>query len=258
VDDTIFIVVAAAVIAVLLIALVIAVRIIRRGRRATATVVDQAFQLGEQAVQAGAARLAPMVKSSIEGLAARIEAERPSLRRVAGADGTVTMMFSDIEDSTVLNHELGDRGWVKLLKAHDKVVHDRVTAHEGEVVKEQGDGFMVAFPSSVHAVKCAIEMQRAFDSGRGRLKKTPIRVRIGIHAGKAIERKGDYYGRNIAMAARVAQSAEGGEILASEAVTELAGDTEELRFGTAREVELKGFPGSHQLVPVEWAVSDAN
>jgi class 3 adenylate cyclase len=247
VDSTILIAVAAVALVAAATAIVVAVRVTRRSRRAPKSVVEQAFEFGTAA-------LAPVVKTSIDALVARIEAERPKLPSfVTGSDDTMAILFSDIEDSTVLNHELGDRGWVRLLRAHDKIVHDRVAAHEGEIVKAQGDGFMIAFPSSAGALECAVEMQRAFDSGRGRLKKTPIRVRIGVHAGKAIARKGDYYGRNVAMAARVAQSAEGGEILASEAVKELAGGAAEVRFGEARVVELKGFPGSHQLVPVQWA-----
>src|SRR5207249_4627511 len=139
--------------------------------------------------------------------------------------------------------ELGDRGWMKVLKAHDSVVNKRVDDHGGEVVKTQGDGFMVTFQDPDGALRCAIDMQQDFAEGRGRLKKTPIRVRIGVHSGEAIARDGDVFGRNVALAARVAALAEGGEILASDAVRELTEGDADIRFGTPREVEMKGLPG---------------
>jgi adenylate cyclase len=77
-----------------------------------------------------------------------------------------------------------------------------------------------------------------------------IRVRIGIHMGSSVRRGDDLFGRNVAMAARVAGQAHGGETLLSEAVRDSLGDANDVRFGPSREVELKGLLGAHALFPV--------
>ena len=86
------------------------------------------------------------------------------------------------------------------------------------------------------------------------LAKRPngIRVRIGIHAGKSVRRGDDLFGRNVAMAARVAAYADGGQTLVSEPVREaIAGD--DISFDDGNEVELKGFSGRHRLYAVKVA-----
>jgi adenylate cyclase len=186
------------------------------------------------------------VRSSIEDLADWAEVERPDLARLA-PDGNVAIMFSDIEESTALNERIGDRAWVRLIGRHDKMIRRYVKSHQGHVVKSQGDGFMIAFADPGQAVRCSIDVQRA-------LSKRPngIRVRIGIHVGKSVRRGDDLFGRNVAMAARVAAEADGGQTLVSEPVREaVAGD--DIAFDDGNDVELKGFSGRHRL----YAVKDA-
>lgn len=188
--------------------------------------------------------LGAAVRSSIEELADWAEVERPDLARLAPG-GRVAIMFSDIEDSTALNERIGDRAWVRLIGKHDKAVRRLVERHDGYVVKSQGDGFMMAFAHPGQAVRCACDIQRS-------LSKRPndIRVRIGVHSGKSVLRGDDLFGRNVAMAARVAGQAGGGEILVSQAVHD-ALDDGDTAFGAGRDVELKGFSGTHRLFPVE-------
>ncbi|HEU5112551.1 MAG TPA: adenylate/guanylate cyclase domain-containing protein, partial [Acidimicrobiia bacterium] len=76
-------------------------------------------------------------------------------------NGTVTILFTDIEGSTQLTEQLGDEDWLTVLRAHNKVVRDQVKDHAGFEVKSQGDGFMLAFPSAKEALRCAIGIQRA-------------------------------------------------------------------------------------------------
>jgi adenylate cyclase len=183
------------------------------------------------------------VASSIEDLADWAEVERPDLARLA-PDGNVAILFSDIEESTALNERIGDRAWVRLIGRHDKMIRRYVNAHQGHVVKSQGDGFMVAFAEPEQAVRCGIDVQRAL-----RRRPNGIRVRIGIHAGKSVRRGDDLFGRNVAMAARVAAQADGGQTLVSEPVREaVSGDG--IAFDDGRDVELKGFAGTHRLFAV--------
>jgi adenylate cyclase len=191
------------------------------------------------------------VSDSLEDLAAWAAAE-PSedILSVAAPDGTVTLLFSDIEDSTALNDRLGDKAWVRVLAAHDALVRAMVDKRRGRVVKSAGDGFMVAFRDPVSAVLAARGVQRSLARTLDpRLRLTPVRVRIGVHTGTAISRDGDYFGRNVAMAARVAGLADGGEVLVTEAVVEGTAESEDrrMRFLEAGTVELKGLPGEHAL-----------
>ena len=79
---------------------------------------------------------------------------------------------------------------------------------------------------------------------------TAFRVRIGIHVGKSVRRGDDLFGRNVAMAARVANEADGGEVLVSEVVRDALSDADDIAFDEGRDAELKGFSGSHRLYAV--------
>jgi class 3 adenylate cyclase len=197
------------------------------------------------------------VRSSIEDLADWAEVERPDLARVT-PDGRVVILFSDIEESTALNERIGDRAWVKLISSHDKLVQGLVQRRSGHVVKSQGDGFMIAFARAEQAVRCGIDVQQALHKDAKRKRHEGIRVRIGIHMGRSVRRGEDLFGRNVAMAARVAAQAVGGEILVSQPVRDAlrdCPDCQDIEFDEGRDVELKGFSGSYRLFAVE-AVPD--
>ena len=210
--------------------------LISGGREAVKTVWQTANILRKEGL--GAA-----VRSNIEDLADWATVERPDLARMT-LNGRVTILFSDIEESTALNERIGDRAWVRLIDRHAKMVSREVKRHSGHVVKSQGDGFMVAFARPEEAVRCSVAIQN-------QLAKRPsgIRVRIGIHAGKSVRRGDDLFGRNVAMAARVASAADGGEVLVSESVRDEVAD--EVAFDDGRDVELKGFSGTYRLYAVE-------
>lgn len=222
------------------------------GREAVKTVWNTANLMRKEGF--GAA-----VRSSIEDLADWAEVERPDLARVT-PDGRVVILFSDIEESTALNERIGDRAWVKLISSHDKLVHGLVEQRSGHVVKSQGDGFMIAFARAEQAVLCGIDVQQAILSDAKRKRHEEIRVRIGIHMGRSVRRGDDLFGRNVAMAARVAAEAVGGEILVSEPVRDAVCDSpdlQDIRFDEGRNVELKGFSGTYRLFGVD-AVADAD
>ncbi|MGV0849733.1 adenylate/guanylate cyclase domain-containing protein [Mycolicibacterium phlei] len=154
--------------------------------------------------------LGAAVRSSIEELADWAEVERPDLARLLGR--------------------------------HDKMVRRHVDTYSGYVVKSQGDGFMVAFAQPEQAVRCGMAIQRSL-----RRHSNGIRVRIGIHMGRSVRRGDDLFGRNVAMAARVAGQADGGEVLVSQVVRDALAGVEDIAFDEGRDAELKGFSGSHRL-----------
>lgn len=215
------------------------------GREAVKTVWQTANLVREQGF--GAA-----VRSSIEELADWAEVERPDLARITPG-GRVVILFTDIEQSTELNERIGDRAWVKLIARHDDMVHRAVQEHCGHVVKSQGDGFMIAFAQPEQAVRCALDIQRTLQSGRHRKQHSTFRVRIGIHQGRSVRRGDDLFGRNVAMAARVAAAADGAQILISEPVRDAVAGCEDIAVDDGRDVELKGFAGSHRLYAVDSA-----
>jgi len=193
--------------------------------------------------------------SSIEEPTGIALADRSEIAKVAGPNGTVTIMFSDIEDSTALNEKLGDDAWVRLLSAHDKVVRRHVRLQNGHIVKPQGDGFMIVFGEPASAIQAAVSVQDALTGGRlGVPRRQPIRVRMGIHCGPVVRREEDIFGRSVALAARVASEAAGGEILVSEAVSEAVHEAMagEFVFVDCRVARLKGFEGEHQLWELGW------
>jgi class 3 adenylate cyclase len=187
------------------------------------------------------------VRNSIEDLAGWASVERPDLARLA-ADGNVVVVFSDIEGSTERNEALGDREWVKLLQRHEQLVRSSVDEHHGHVVKNQGDGFMLAFADPAGAVRCCVEVQRELIARPERWQN--IKVRMGIHMGTSVRRGDDLFGLNVAMAARIAGHADGGEILISDVVHEAIGPSERFTVTPAEVVEFKGFSGTYEVFPV--------
>jgi adenylate cyclase len=215
----------------------------RAMRAFVGTALDTAVRMRDEG-------LGGVVKSSLEGLTKWSQEDASELVRLAGDNGRVAILFSDIEDSTVLNDQLGDAQWVKVLASHNRLVEEAVRIHGGHIIKSQGDGFMIAFGTAAEAVRGALELRRAIDLGDRRLKKQPVRVRVGVHVGTAIEKNGDLFGRDVALAARVAAEAVGGEILTSDAVQNAVAGEAGFQLIEAQTVELKGLPGTHRL----WAV----
>ena len=157
-------------------------------------------------------------------------------------------MFTDIVGSTNLAEALGDEAWAALLRWHDEALRSRIERSGGRVVNSTGDGFFAAFDASASAVDAAIAIQRALRDQRRTNGFAPP-VRIGIHAGEATERGGDYSGLTVHVAARIGALATGGEILVSDEVLREAG---ELATTAARTVEVKGVSAPVSVAAVAW------
>jgi class 3 adenylate cyclase len=192
------------------------------------------------------------IYTSIDSVARAVEHERPKLSVHPAPDGTVTLMFSDIEDSTVLTESLGDQAWQDLLRKHNGLIREQIRAYDGFEVKTMGDGFMVAFQSAKKGLECAIAIQRAF-AAHNASDGQHVKVRIGLHAGEAIKDGDDFYGKNVIMASRVAGKATGGEILVSSLLHGLVqSSVDPAAFGPQQTMELKGLSGAHGVYSVRW------
>ncbi|MBF8286648.1 MAG: hypothetical protein HW393_462, partial [Dehalococcoidia bacterium] len=212
----------------------------------------------------------------------------PAEPQPAGAFRTV--MFTDIEGSTVLTQRLGDAKTRELLREHERIVREALSEHGGSEVKTTGDGFMASFSSATRPLGCAIAMQRAFAERNAKLSAhpepvegraepqpsahastgsaradrgvsassagAPIRVRIGLNAGEPIaeddpDGRGDLFGTAVIRAARIAAMAQGGEILVANVVRELA-EGKGFMFGDRGEVALRGFDDPVRVFEVRW------
>jgi class 3 adenylate cyclase len=189
-----------------------------------------------------------------EGERAATGAEPPAV----GAFRTV--LFTDIEGSTVLTQRLGDAKARDVLRTHERIVRDALRTHGGSEVKSMGAGFMASFPSATKALECAIAMQQAFaDHNTALLRQAQdahtepveVRVRIGLNAGEPIAEEEDLFGTAVNMAARIAAQAKGGEILAANVVRELAAGKGFL-FSDRGDVVLRGFEDPMRLYEVRW------
>jgi class 3 adenylate cyclase len=169
-----------------------------------------------------------------------------------GQTGMVVLLFTDLVGSTELIDGLGDDAAEELRRVHFALLRQAVVATGGEEVKNLGDGLMVAFPSAVQAVECAVAMQRAV-SEHNRSRVAPhIRVRIGLHAGEPFREKGDFFGTAVVVAERLCGQAKGGQILASELVVGLVGSRGGFRFRPAGRLSLKGLAQPLGAVSIEW------
>jgi DNA-binding NarL/FixJ family response regulator len=167
-------------------------------------------------------------------------------RGPGGPAGTMTIAFTDIENSAALVREFGDEGARPIFRTHDDTVRDVVQTHGGREVQHLGDGFMLAFAGARAAVGCAIDIQRAF----ARRDESAVRVRIGMHTGEVIPERHGYFGEAVWLAARIASKAEGGQILVSDLTRQLVGSACACR--DKGEFTLKGLPGVHRLYEVSW------
>jgi adenylate cyclase len=189
---------------------------------------------------------------SIYAVASSVQSQRPDLEPVAAADGSVTLMFSDIEGFTQMTEALGDTAMHELMQVHNAIVRAETAAHDGHEVELRGDGFLLAFASPVAALGCAVALQRAFARHNGQHPARVLRVRIGLHAGEVIRDADKFFGKTVIQAFRIADLARADEILVSEVVRASVEGDAEARIGSPRTVELKGIRGEHQLFPVEW------
>jgi predicted ATPase len=126
----------------------------------------------------------------------------------------VTLLFTDIEGSTRLLHELGADAYAEALSEHRRLLRGAFATHRGVEVDTQGDAFFVAFPNALDAVAAARAAQEALGSG-------PIRVRIGLHTGTPKLAEEGYVGADVHLGARITAAGHGGQVLLSKATREL-------------------------------------
>jgi adenylate cyclase len=194
-------------------------------------------------------------RTSIDLVANSVVQTGVDVQRLKNDQGTVTIVFSDIEASTERNMALGDQAWFEVLSEHNAIIRGLLSSNNGTEIKNQGDGFMMSFPGARMALGCMMEVQRQLTEQARRDPERGVRVRVGVHTGEVlVDDEGDLFGKHVVVAARIANLALGGEILVSSLVKEITSARGDMVFGAGRQVELKGIAGSHVVYPVDWSV----
>lgn len=154
----------------------------------------------------------------------------------------LTVMFTDIANSSTLLTSLGDDAWRELVAAHDRMIRDHLATFDGTEMKQLGDGFLAVFEGPARAIRCATGILDAAE-------RLGLSLRVGVHTGECEIAENDVRGITVHVGARIVELATPGEILVSNSVRDLVAGSG-IRFGEGREVELQGIPGPRIVFPV--------
>jgi class 3 adenylate cyclase len=163
-------------------------------------------------------------ESSIDAVAAAARDESLDFAGMSSPDGAVTLLIAESSEGG------------------PETLRETVESHDGQLVKSDGGAAMCSFASAHAGLRTAIELQRAFSS-----------IRIGLHSGFVIADAEDFYGRNVVLAARIADHAQPGEILVSAALREYTASDPTFEFEPRGEQHFKGLLGEHPVFAVSWS-----
>lgn len=177
---------------------------------------------------------------ALDELVAAIESGRGNI----ATEGTSTVMFTDIVDSTVLTNAVGDQAWSETITWHNEVISSCISEQGGILVKSLGDGTMSTFASGRSALFAALSINSHFINSD---REPRFDVRIGVHTGDVVQEKNDYIGSVVNKAARIASAAQAREILVSDATRAMVGGSLGFKFSDPKTVKLRGLEGPHTI-----------
>ena len=155
----------------------------------------------------------------------------------------VTVLFTDIGDSTKRAVEIGDRRWRDLIESHNKLMRTEINRFKGRVVKSTGDGFLATFDGPGRAILCALAVSEE-------VRQLGIEIRAGLHTGEVELIDGDVGGIAVHTAARVLAEARASEVWTSRTVKDLVAGSK-FKFNERGTYNFKGVPGDWPLFTVE-------
>jgi class 3 adenylate cyclase len=164
--------------------------------------------------------------SSIDAVAAAARDESLDFAGMSSPDGAVTLLIAEASQE------------------QPATMREIVERHDGQLVKSEAGASMCSFASAHAGLRSAIELQRAFSSAP---------LRIGLHSGFVMADASDFYGRNVVLAARIADHAQPGEILASAALRDYTSTDPTFDFEPRGEQHFKGLLGEHPVFAVSWS-----
>ena len=193
----------------------------------TTTTLDMVQRFLERSVERKPSALAAIGLNAIQMLSWNSEAKSDE-----GVITDLAIGFTDLEGFTKFTATRGDDAATALLTELHRRVGPVVRSRGGRIVKRLGDGLMLSFPSSEAAVLASLELLP--------LAPDPLRLRAGVHCGEVVTTRDDVIGHVVNVAARVAESAKGNEVLVTSSVRDAARDLSEVEFSRARRRTFKG------------------
>jgi class 3 adenylate cyclase len=173
------------------------------------------------------------------------------VRQIHRSRKVVTVLFTDIEDSTRYWDTYGDVKGRLMVDQHNRLTFPVVKRFGGRIIKTIGDAIMASFKDPQDALRAAIGIQQVLHLMREKDKSFGLKVRIGLHTGHAIVEDNDVFGNVVNVAARVESKAKGNEILLSK-TTAAKLDKRNLHLTRKGEYELKGKRHAMVLYSCDW------
>jgi adenylate cyclase len=201
----------------------------------SATPLDVVQRFLERSAEQQPSVIAQIGLSTIQALSWRSESADPG----DGTPMTLTLVFTDLEGFTRFTSREGDAAAAALLADLHRTVGPIVRSRGGRIVKRIGDGLMLSFPAPQAAVLAALELLPAAPA--------PLRMRVGVHCGEVVLTRDDVFGHVVNIAARVAESARGGQVLVTGPVRDELLTVPGITFTRTRR---RGFKGIDERVPV--------
>jgi class 3 adenylate cyclase len=175
-----------------------------------------------------------------------------SARPAGAVTGTLTILFTDIVESTRLRVRLGEERAETHRQVHHRLLAQAIAAHRGTLHDDLGDGIMASFPGAADAVTAAVAIQQAIEAVSRGTDQVGVGVRIGISAGDVDWDGARPHGMPLVEASRLCGAAEGGQILVAEIVRVLARGRGGHTFAPVGPLALKGLPESLVACAVSW------
>jgi adenylate cyclase len=164
---------------------------------------------------------------------------------VGGRSSRLSVVFTDLEGFSTFTEQEGDEAATGLLTLHHHEVEPLIRARGGNIVKRLGDGLLLTFPHPEAAVMAGVELVRA--------QPDPLRLRAGIHTGDVMTTADDIIGHVVNVAARVTESASGGEVVATTAVRDAVSRLPGVVFGPVQSEQFHGLSESVSVCRVTCA-----
>ncbi|HYP22916.1 MAG TPA: adenylate/guanylate cyclase domain-containing protein [Actinomycetota bacterium] len=226
-------------------------RIDDEGRVATVLQAAEALEpIIADALRKRPSRIKRLGLKSAQLLAGLAAEDDESARRLANiaTGSTVGIVFADVAGFTTMTERLGDRGAIEVLTRLERIVERELVRTKGEIVKQLGDGFLLAFPSASQAVRGALALRDAVGRERANDPAFEVKLRIAVHAGEPLITGDDLLGHDVNLAARLLDHCKPDRVVVSEAAKELAERRlKSVDFTSRRAVKIRGLSGRTTL-----------
>ncbi|HEX2239980.1 MAG TPA: adenylate/guanylate cyclase domain-containing protein [Actinomycetota bacterium] len=208
----------------------------------------------ERAVRRRPSKLGKLGLRSSRLLASLATADEGSNQKLAhiARGKTVAIVFMDVAGFTTLTEERGDEAALALINRLNVLVERALRGTQGELVKQLGDGFLLAFPSASRAIRAVVGLRDAIQREHEKDESFDIKLRTAVHTGEPLIEEDDMLGHDVNLTARLLDHCRPGEIIVSEAAKEGSGQRlKSISFGKGRTKKIRGLSSKVVVFPVE-------